>query len=188
VSTLGDLTSYPRQPASTALRCEPSNPPMDRLLQDITFAFRLLRRAPASSAAAILALALGVGATTAIFSVLDRVVLRPLPYPDPDRLTVVWDTNSSKGLTHERLSPVTFLDYRGLTRVFEDAAGWWYPQVNLTEAGQDPIRVSAVEASGNFFNVIGVSPILGGGFPASTFFSQDLIAVISYRLWRDRFN
>lgn len=161
---------------------------MDQLFQDIRFASRLLRRAPASAAAAVLALALGIGATTAIFSVLDRVVLRPLPYAEPDRLTMVWDTNSGKGLTHERLSPVTFLDYRALEHVFEDAAGWWYPQVNLTETGQDPIRVNAIEASGNFFNVIGVQPILGGGFPPSTFFSRDRIAVISHRVWRERFD
>jgi hypothetical protein len=138
--------------------------------------------------AAVLALALGVGATTAIFTVLDRVVLRPLPYPDPDRLAMVWDTNPGKALTHERISPVTFNDYRSLSHVFEDAAGWWYPQVNVTEAGKDPLRVNAVEASGNFFAVIGVQPVLGPGFPASTFYSRDLIAVISHRLWRERFN
>ncbi len=160
---------------------------MDALLQDIRFGWRLLRRTPGFTLAAVLALALGVGATTAIFTVLDRVVLRPLPYPNPDRLAMVWDTNAGKALTHERISPVTFHDYRNLSHVFEDAAGWWYPQVNVTETGKDPIRVNAVEASGNFFAVIGVQPVLGPGFPASTFFSRDAIAVISHRLWRERF-
>lgn len=161
---------------------------MDALFQDIRFGWRLLRRTPGFTIAAILALALGVGATTAIFTVLDRVVLRPLPYPDPDRLVMVWDTNPGKALTHERISPVTFGDYRSLTHVFDDAAGWWYPQVNVTETGKDPLRVNAVEASGNFFKVIGVQPTLGPGFPASTFNSRELIAVISHRLWRERFN
>jgi predicted permease len=147
----------------------------------------VLRRAPGFTAAAIVALAVGIGATTAIFSALDRVVLRQLPYADPDRLAMVWDIDGAKGLSHERLSPVTFLDYRALSHVFEDAAGWWYPQVNLTEVGKDPMRVNAVETSGNFFSVIGVRPILGPGFPASTFNSRDRIAVISHRLWRDRF-
>jgi predicted permease len=147
----------------------------------------MLRRTPAFTIAAVVALALGVGATTAIFTVLDRVVLRPLPYPDPDRLLMVWDTNDGKGLAHERISPVTFGDYRGLTQVFQDAAGWWYPQLNLTEAGRDPMRVNAVEASGNFFAVIGVQPILGAGFPSATFYSREGIAVISHRLWRERF-
>jgi putative ABC transport system permease protein len=161
---------------------------MDRLLQDVRFAWRLLRRSPGFSASAVLALALGVGATTAVFTLLDRVVLRPLPYPEPDRLAMVWDTNPGKALAHERLSPVTFHDYRNLNQVFEDAAGWWYPQINITEPGKDPIRVNTVEASGNFFAVIGVQPILGAGFPASEFYSRDHIAVISHRLWRERFN
>jgi putative ABC transport system permease protein len=161
---------------------------MDTLLQDIRFGWRLLRRTPGFTIAAVFALAIGVGATTAIFTVLDRVVLRPLPYPEPNRLVMIWDTNPTKALTHERISPVTFHDYRSLQHVFEDGAGWWYPQVNVTEPGKDPIRVNAIEASGNFFSVIGVQPIVGSGFPSSTFYSPDLVAVISYRLWRDRFN
>ena len=161
---------------------------MDTLLQDVRFAFRLLRRSPGFTIAAVLALALGIGATTAVFTLLDRVVLRPLPYPDPDRLVMVWDTKASSGLTHERISPVTFGDYRALGHVFEHGAGWWYPQVNVTEPGRDPRRVNAVEASGNLFAVIGASPMLGDGFPESTFFGPDRIAVISHRLWRDFFN
>ncbi|HEY2850073.1 MAG TPA: ABC transporter permease [Gemmatimonadaceae bacterium] len=160
---------------------------MPDLVQDIRFGWRLLRRTPGFTAAAVIALALGVGSTTAIFTMIDRVVLRPLPYAEPDRLAMIWETNDAKGLPHERLSPVNFGDYRALTQAFEDAAGWWYPQINLTEAGRDPMRVNAVEASGNFFTVLGVSPILGGGFPSKPFYSRDLIAVISHRLWRDRF-
>jgi putative ABC transport system permease protein len=160
---------------------------VDTLLQDIRFGCRLLRRSPGFAVAAVLALALGVGATTAIFSVLDRVVLRPLPYADPDHLAMVWDVNNSKGLAHERLSPVTFLDYRALSHVIDDAAGWWYPQVNLTETGKDPLRINAIETSGNFFAVLGVQPILGAGFPADRFYSREHIATISHRLWRERF-
>jgi len=160
---------------------------MHLLLQDVRFGWRLLRRTPGFTIAAVVALALGIGATTAIFTVIDRVILRPLPYADPDRLTMIWETNDSKGLPHERLSPVNFVDYRSLTRVFDDGAGWWYPQVNLTEPGRDPMRLNAVEASGNFFSVIGFSPILGGGFPSTPFYSRDHIAVVSHRLWRERF-
>ena len=159
---------------------------MDTLLQDIRFGWRLLRRTPGFTASAVLALALGIGATTAIFSVLDRVVLRPLPYPDADRLAMVWEANDAKGLTHERLSPVNFVDYRGLSQVFDSAAAWWYPQLTLTETGREPLRVSAVETTPNLFSVIGVQPVLGAGFPEQPAYG-DPIAVISHRLWRERF-
>src|SRR3954469_10961349 len=117
---------------------------MDTLLQDIRFGWRLLRRTPGFTASAVLALAMGIGATTAIFSVLDRVVLRPLPYPDPDRLMTVWEVNDGKGLSHERISPVNFVDYRALSHVFGDAAAWWSPPLTLTEAGHEPLRVNAI--------------------------------------------
>jgi putative ABC transport system permease protein len=160
---------------------------MDTLLQDLRFGLRQLRRTPAFTLAAVLALALGIGATTAIFTVLDRVVLRPLPYPDPDRLAMIWEVNDAKGLAHERISPVNFGDYRALTQVFEDAAAWWYPQLTLTEADREPMRVSAIETTPNFFRVLGVQPALGAGFPAEPGYSRDAIAVISHRLWRERF-
>ena len=161
---------------------------MDALLQDIRFGLRLLRRTPGFTLAAMLALALGIGATTAVFTLLDRVVLRPLPYPDADRLLMVWETNDTKGLSHERLSPVNFMDYRALPQVFEDAAAWWYPQLNLTETGREPLRVNAVEASANFFSVIGVQPVLGAGFPPSPLYARERVIVISDRLWRERFD
>jgi putative ABC transport system permease protein len=160
---------------------------VDTLLQDIRFGWRLLRRTPGFTISAVLALALGIGATTAIFSVLDRVVLQPLPYPDPDRLAMVWEANDGKGLPHERISPVNFVDYRGLSQVFADAAAWWYPQLTLTETGRDPLRISAIETTPNFFSVLGVQPIMGAGFPQAPAFARDGIAVISHRLWRERF-
>ena len=160
---------------------------MDTLLQDVRFGWRLLRRTPGFTISAVLALALGIGATTAIFSVLDRVVLRPLPYPDPDRLAMVWEANDGKALSHERISPVNFVDYRGLSQVFEDSAAWWYPQLTLTETGHEPLRVAAVETTPNLFSVLGVQPILGAGFPQAPAYSRERIAVISHRLWRERF-
>ena len=160
---------------------------MDFLLQDIRFGWRLLWRSPGFTVAAVLALALGIGATTAIFSVLDHVVLRPLPYPDADRLAMIWEVNDSKGLPHEQLSPVNFVDYRGLSHVFADAAAWWYPQLTLTETGHEPMRVKAIETTPNFFRVVGVAAELGPGFPADPAFSREGIAVISHRLWRERF-
>src|SRR5215213_7283275 len=160
---------------------------LETLLQDLRFGWRLLRRTPGFTAAAVLTLGLGTGVTTAVFSVLDQVVLRPLPYAQPERLTMLWETNSSRSLPHERLSPVNFGDYRSLTQVFEDAAAWWYPQVNLTALDREPLRVRAVEASANFFQVIGVQPAMGAGFPSAPLYDRDPVAVISHRLWRERF-
>src|SRR6266540_2774076 len=136
---------------------------MDQLFQDIRFGWRLLRRSPGFTTAAVLALALGVGATTAVFTLLDRIVLRPLPYPEAERLVMTWETNDGKALAHERLSPVNFMDYRSLSQAFEDAAAWWYPQLTLTESGREPMRVAAIETSANFFSVLGMQPVLGAG-------------------------
>src|SRR5688572_6156809 len=159
----------------------------ETFVQDVRFGWRLLRRTPGFTTAAVLALGLGTGVTTAVFSVLDQVVLRPLPYADPDRLAMIWETNAPRALPHEPLSPVNFGDYRALTHVFDDAAAWWYPQINLTEVGHEPLRVRAVEASANLFRVLGVQPAMGAGFPVDELFARDPIAVIGHRLWRDRF-
>src|ERR1043165_2457303 len=107
---------------------------MDNLLQDIRFGFRNLFRSPGFTITAVLALGLGIGAVTAIFSVLDGIVLRPLPFKDPGRLVTLWETNLSKSLDHEPLSPVNFVDYRSRNKSFSDATAWWYPDLTLTRS------------------------------------------------------
>ena len=130
---------------------------------------------------------LGTGAATAVFTIVNSVVLRPLPYAQSDRLVTLWDTSAERGVTHDPISPVSFMEYRALP-VFQDAAGWWRPPVNLADPGLDPVRVNAVAASGNLFDVLGVRPQIGPGFPADEFFSREPIAVISDRLWRTRYS
>ena len=150
-------------------------------------AFATSVRTPGFTLTAILALTLGIGATTAIFSMVNGVVLKPLPYREPDRLVTIWDANHEKSLEREPLSPVTFLDYRALAQVFEDATAWWRPEVNLKDAQREPLRVNTVEVSGNFLPVMGTQPVVGPGFPAGVFFSPDRMALISHRLWMSRF-
>jgi putative ABC transport system permease protein len=154
----------------------------------LRMAFRQFRQHPSFALITVLVLGLGTGAAATVYTIVDSVVLRPLPYRAPDRLVALWEANSEKGLSHEPLSPVTFMDYRGL-KVFEDAAGWWRPDVNLVDPGLDPVRVKTIETSGNLFDVLGVGAQVGPGFPkAGPFYDATIVAVISDRLWRARYN
>jgi putative ABC transport system permease protein len=162
---------------------------LTRMLRDLNVALRQLRRAPLSAAIAILTLGLGAGAATAIFSIVNAVLLQPLPYRAPSQLVAIWEANAEKSLPREPISPVNFMDYRALDRVFADAAAWWRPEINLAEPGNDPVRARTIETSGNLFSLLGVSAERGRGFPAGgPLFSRDRIAVISHRLWRQYFH
>ena len=170
-------------------RIEPTRHGLVGFGGDLKFAWRQVRRSPSFAVVAILTLGLGAGAATAIFSIVDTVLLRPLPYREPEALVSIWDSNAEKALPRERISPVTFMDERNLKAAFVDAAAWWRPEINLAQPGVEPIRVSTVETSANLFQVLGVSPQFGAGFPQDgPFFSRDRIAVISDRLWRTRYN
>ena len=170
-------------------RIEPTRGGLVGLGGDVRFAWRQVRQSPSFAAIAILTLGLGAGAATAIFSIVDTVLLRPLPYREPEALVSIWDSNAEKALPRERISPVTFMDERNLKAAFVDAAAWWRPDVNLAQPGVEPIRVSTIETSANLFQLLGVSPQFGAGFPQDgPFFSRDRIAVISDRLWRTRYN
>jgi putative ABC transport system permease protein len=166
------------------------SPDIESLWHDIPYAFRSLRRNPSFTIAAVLALGLGTGSAAAVFSMLDAVVLRPLPYREPDHIVTLWETNRGKNLEREPLSPVNLMDYRRLTGVFEDAAGWWRPQIALTDGTNEPIRVTSVETSRNLFRVLGVAPQLGPSFTGDSALHVmgNMEAVISHRLWQSRFN
>jgi putative ABC transport system permease protein len=153
----------------------------------LRMALRQFRLHPGFASIVVLVLGLGTGAATVVYTIVDAVVLRPLPYRAPDRLVKLWDTNTEKGLSHDPISPVTFVDYKALP-VFADAAAWWRPVVNLVDPGLEPVRVNTVEASANLFSVLGVAPQIGSGFPAEDrLFSRTPVAIISDRLWRTRY-
>ena len=158
------------------------------VIGDLRVAIRQFRRAPSLAVIAIVTLGLGAGAATAIFSIVNVVLLQPLPYRSPEQLVTIWEANTEKSLPREPISPVNFVDYRALDSVFSDAAAWWRPEINLAEPGTDPVRVRTIETSANLFSLLGVSPQRGPGFPVNgPFYSKDRIAVISDRLWRQYF-
>jgi putative ABC transport system permease protein len=159
------------------------------MLNALRTALRQFRQHPTFALVTVLVLGLGTGAATTVFTVVDAVVLRPLPYHAPDRLVTLWDTNLEKGLAHDPISPVNFMDYRALP-VFEGAAAWWRPGINLVDPGMDPVRVNTIEVSANVFDVLGVRPQIGAGFPVGgpMFVRNDPAIVISDRLWRARYN
>ena len=151
------------------------------LRQDVTHALRGLRRAPGFTAVAVLTLALGIGANTAIFSVLNIALLRPLPYPDGDRLVFVFNHHQTGT---DNLGPGRMLDLRRQTTSFTGFAGISHLSYTLTGSG-DPERIPASSVSSNFFDVVGARPLLGEPFHAGT--ADPSAVVLSHRLWTRRF-
>lgn len=160
--------------------------PVQDLLRDLRQAVRSLRKAPAYATTAILTLALGIGANTAIFSALDGVVLKPLPYREPDRLATVALYN--RGLKHTTyLAYLDFIDWQRNARSFEQMAAFAKAGFDLTNRGT-PEHVNGYEISSGFFDTLGVSLAMGRSFsPAEDKIGGMPAAVISNRLWRERF-
>jgi predicted permease len=160
---------------------------MDSFLQDWRFAWRGLVRSPGFAAIAIATLALGIGANSAIFTVVNAVVMRPLPYAHPDRLVRITSDFTGLGTTDIGLSQPEFVDYRDRSGLFEAIAGVWAINANLTEVDV-PERVEVLLASPSYFDVLGVRPQLGRLFgPEDEGPGITEVLVISDALWRRRF-
>jgi putative ABC transport system permease protein len=141
----------------------------ETLLQDLRFGLRMLQKNPGFTAVAVLTLSLGIGANTAIFSVVNAILLRPLPFPDPGRLMVVWHTPPQKifpGVSRFVVSPANYLDWRSQNHVFDQMAAIGYRNLNLAGTGQ-PESVEGAAVSADFFSVLGVRPSTGRGFVAA---------------------
>src|SRR5829696_1870109 len=161
---------------------------MDSIFKDLRYGVRSLLKRPGFTAIALIALALGIGANTAIFSLVNAVVLQPLPFPEPDRLVWVYG-NIRSGGSRASVSPPDFLDYRAQNKTFEQfaASGTQPLHLNLTGTGE-PERLTVSGVTGNYFQTFGVVPTLGRGFSLENEKTgQDQVTVLSHELWQKRF-
>ena len=159
--------------------------PLDDVLGDIRYALRQLRRAPSFAAAAILTLAIGIGANSAVFSVVNTVVLRPLPFPSPDRLVSV-ELMSIRGTPHpDSLAYFTFFELRRAAVVERIAC---YRDFGVTLTGGDlPVHLQAMMVSSDLFDLLGVAPALGRGFLAEEEAPGARVVVLSHEVWQTQF-
>ena len=162
---------------------------MDAFREDLAHAVRRLKRRPGFTLVATATLAVGIGGATALFSVAHAVMLRPLPYAEPDRLALVWQSDRERGQPFVEMSYPAFRDWRASNPAFEDMAGMPSTNQSWTLSGRgEPVELVGRLVSWSFFDVLGVSPALGRPFREE----EDRrgaarVIVLSHGLWRDRF-
>ena len=162
------------------------------VLQDVRYAARALRRSPAFTAVAVLTLALGIGANTAIFSVVNGVLLRPLPFPEPDRLARVFTAFRGSGTERYAVSQPEFMDYKGLTHVFENAAAYTGAGLTLTggcaASACEPERVRGIAATRDLLPVLDVAPARGRNFEGDEGRAgREPVVIVTHAFWQTRF-
>ena len=161
-----------------------------QILQDIRYTFRQLRKSPGFAATAILMLALGIGATTAIFSIVEGVLLRPLPFPDPEHLVIVGDVlegSHCASCIRATVTPPDIRNYMRDTQSFTHLGGYQGARFELSGSGT-PAAVHATRMSGEVFAALGVAPMLGRAFTQQEDEQHEPVAVLSYGMWRSRFD
>jgi putative ABC transport system permease protein len=163
-------------------------PLFENILQDTRYALRQLRKSPAFSFTAVLTLALGIGANTAVFSVVYAVLLHPLPFKNADRLTMVWEQSPHRGWYHNVVSAANFNDWKKENHVFADMALVDpFPTFNLTGSGE-PVEIQAEQVTPNLFSVLGVQPLLGRSFlPEEGRPGSARVVVLGHALWQRRY-
>jgi putative ABC transport system permease protein len=188
----GALQAARRQFGNTTLLQEERRrmqtiPTLESLWRDCRHAGRTLRKNPLFSAAVVLTLALGIGANTAIFSICSAVLLKPLPYPDPDRIVMLWERLPGSGALGT-VAPANFVDWRERTHSFSAVAAINpFPSFVLSGSG-DPVRVSAAAVSWNFFSVLGTPITMGRSFlQEEDQPGRNHVAILAYATWVDRF-
>ncbi|MCA1838224.1 MAG: ABC transporter permease, partial [Actinobacteria bacterium] len=176
----------PGSPLASPLKGGRRNVAVD-LWQDLRYGLRMLVKNPGFTAVAVIALALGIGANTAIFSVVNTVLLRPLPYKDPERLVMVFEDSRAHGFPRDTPTAANYIDWRDQNHVFESMAAIAGASFNLTGVG-DPERITGYRVSASLFPMLGVSPQLGRWFtPDEDQAGANRVLIMSHRLWQRRF-
>ena len=166
---------------------------MNTLLHDIRHGVRMLLKHKGFSAVAIIALGLGIGANTAIFSLVNGVLLRPLPFPNSDRIIYFGGKNPAAGITDSNISYLDFTDWSQQTDLFASTAAYWTGNADLSGDGAEPEAVPRAGVTTGFFSVLGVQPVLGRAIvpeddkPATFNEGRGTVAIISHGLWKRRF-
>jgi len=160
---------------------------METLWNDLRYGWRMLGKAPGFTAVAVLTLALGIGANSAIFSVVYSTLLRPLPFPHADRLQMIWETDPNLGITRGAAAPAQFRDWQRQNRCFEEMAvlrTWFYTITGRNE----PEQLWGMATSANFFHLLGVRPLAGRDFlPEEETLGRNQVVILSYGIWQRRF-
>ena len=160
---------------------------LETFIQDLRFGARMLFKNPGFTLIAIVTLALGIGANTAIFSVVNAVLLRALPYPEPERLVFIEESNPGRGWMHFNVSAPNFADWRKQQSFCEQLAAYDFNTLNFTGGGE-PERAAALMVTASFFSVLGVAPAHGRNFlPEEEQPGRNHVAILSDGLWRRRF-
>lgn len=159
---------------------------LDQIRQDVGFAARMMRRTPGFTAIALTTLALGIGATSAVFSAVDAVLLQPLPYREPDRIVRLYERHTGYGLLRNAVSPPNLLDWKEQSTAFRSIAAYRPRSVNLSGGGE-PQYVQAARVSLEFFDVLGASSLVGRSFTEAEDRTVAKVVVLSHGFWRSRF-
>src|SRR3954470_2565969 len=166
---------------------------MNTLLHDVRYGLRMLLKHKGFTAVAVVTLALGIGANTAIFSLINGVLLRPLPFPESERIIYFEGKNPAAGITDSNISYLDFTDWSQQTDLFASTAAYWIGNADLSGDGAEPEAVPRAGVTTGFFSVLGVQPVLGRAFvpeddkPATFSGGRGTVAIISHGLWKRRF-
>ena len=164
-----------------------ANNDMEALFKDLRYAIRSLLKQPGFAAIAVITLALGIGANTAMFSVINAVLLRPLPYHEPGRLVTIWEESPERGMYQMPVSFANYRDWVDQNHVFEQISAYTFANLNLTGAGE-PARLLTVRSSANLLQLVGAAPMLGRAFlTEEDKEGANRVVILGHALWQSRF-